>query len=443
MGAIKLKKILFKKEESVILRNTISFLGIPIIIKNKESEVLFEFNKNNYNLDQHETIIVDDIILGFVYSNEKYYASNIKELILYFINNENEKKALACEVLNKYRELELLYNLSEKISAWHDIEDIAKIAIEESIKYINASYAVVMLENDDTHKLEIYSEYSRNSELKEIINPKDGIIKSTIEKGYPEIINDVEADQRYIPGNGKIKSMICAPIIIKGQALGVVVLCNKEKIEYKSEDLKLFNAIVFQSSISIENAKLYLVLENTFFQTVKALAETIEMRDPYTGGHIHRVMDYSIIVGEKMGLSKRELTRLKLAALMHDIGKIGIGDNILQKNEDLTDNEYLTMRKHTEYGSDILKNIRQLDDIIPGVRSHHERYDGTGYPDSLRGEDIPLIARIIAVADSFDAMTTDRPYKKALNTEEALSELKLNAGTQFDSDIVKVFLKIF
>lgn len=144
-----------------------------------------------------------------------------------------------------------------------------------------------------------------------------------------------------------------------------------------------------------------------------------------------------------MGLSKAYMSRLKLAALMHDIGKIGIGDSILLKGGKLTSEEFKIMKKHTEYGSEVLKNIKHFNDILPGVRNHHERYDGKGYPDGLKGEKIPLMGRIIAVADSFDAMVSDRPYRKALDLEFAIDELKQNAGTQFDPKIVKAFVKVY
>lgn len=181
----------------------------------------------------------------------------------------------------------------------------------------------------------------------------------------------------------------------------------------------------------------------TFYATVYALADTIEKRDPYTGGHTRRVMNYSLAIGKTMGLSPKEMIDLKLSAILHDIGKIGIKDSILLKNEQLTFDEYNVIIMHPGYGAEILTHIRQLREIVPGVKWHHEKYDGSGYPEGLKGEAIPLIARIISVADTFDAMTTDRPYRKGLSTQATLEELGAKAGSQFDPVVVDAFVKAF
>lgn len=144
-----------------------------------------------------------------------------------------------------------------------------------------------------------------------------------------------------------------------------------------------------------------------------------------------------------MSLTEKELTALRLAAILHDIGKIGVSDSVLLKPGRLTDEEFSAIKKHTEYGSEILKHIKEFKALIPGVRGHHERYDGKGYPDGLRGKDIPVSALIIAVADSFDAMTSDRPYRKGLGIETAIEELRKNSGTQFAPEMVEAFIRVY
>ena len=186
---------------------------------------------------------------------------------------------------------------------------------------------------------------------------------------------------------------------------------------------------------SIENARLYDRLKDTFLTTVYTLAETIEKRDPYTGGHTKRVMHYSIAMGEVMGLTGKEIEKLGLSAMLHDVGKIGIRDNVLLKEDKLGDEEFRLIKMHTTYGKEVLKHVKYFKDIIPGVLNHHERYDGKGYPEGLKGEEIDIIARIIAVADAYDAMTTDRPYRKALSYKDATEEIKKCSGTQFDPEI--------
>ena len=174
-------------------------------------------------------------------------------------------------------------------------------------------------------------------------------------------------------------------------------------------------------------------------QLVKALSEAIEKRDSYTGGHTQRVLKVCMAISDYLQLSPENKRQLMLAAILHDIGKVGIKDQILNKNEVLTKEEFAIMREHPLLGTEILEHIKQLRTIIPGIKHHHEHYNGSGYPEGLKGEEIPLIARIIAVADTFDAMITDRPYQKGMSRDEAVAEITGNAGTQFDAQVLEAF----
>ena len=238
-----------------------------------------------------------------------------------------------------------------------------------------------------------------------------------------------------------MSSMMCAPLRIKDNVIGVINLSSEEPANYTAEDLKLLSALTLQAAAAIENARLFDNLKDSFLTAVYTLAETIEKRDPYTGGHTKRVMEYSLAIGQYFGLSDQEMERLKLAAVLHDVGKIGVRDNILLKKGKLDDEEFNEMKRHTIYGEEVLKYIKYFKEIIPGVKFHHERYDGRGYPEGLIGEQIDIIARIIAVGDTFDAMTSDRPYRKALSKEVACAEIEKNTGSQFDPEVVKAFLK--
>ena len=188
---------------------------------------------------------------------------------------------------------------------------------------------------------------------------------------------------------------------------------------------------------------LYKELKEIFISTVYTLAETIEMRDNYTGNHTKRVMEYSYAIGEALGMKKDPLEELRLSAILHDIGKIGVRDDVLLKPGKLTDEEFALMKKHPVFGEEILMKIKGLEHIIPGVKHHHERHDGKGYPDGLKEDEIELNAKIISVADTFDAMTSDRPYRKGLDPKIAIEELIRCSGTQFDVKIVDAFIKAF
>lgn len=183
-------------------------------------------------------------------------------------------------------------------------------------------------------------------------------------------------------------------------------------------------------------------LEKAYMESIQTLRYTVEAKDAYTRGHSDRVSEYSVLIGKKLGLQDGDIRLLQIGGLFHDIGKIGVPDSILLKEAKLTDDEYSQIKNHPSIGAHILSNATIFADIIPIVKHHHEKYDGTGYPGRLKGEDIPYLARIAAIADTFDAMTSVRPYRKALPLDIVKEEFRKYSGTQFDPEIAKVFLEI-
>ena len=194
--------------------------------------------------------------------------------------------------------------------------------------------------------------------------------------------------------------------------------------------------------INLELKDTYDKLEKAYLESIETLRYTVEAKDTYTRGHSDRVSAYSVLLGEKLGLSEKELNDLKIGGLFHDIGKIGVPDSILLKDSKLTDDEYSEIKNHPAIGAHILSNATIFSDIIPIVKHHHERYDGNGYPGKLKGEDIPYLARIAAVADSFDAMTSKRTYRNSLSLDIVKSEMEKCKGTQFDPECANAFLDI-
>jgi putative nucleotidyltransferase with HDIG domain len=187
--------------------------------------------------------------------------------------------------------------------------------------------------------------------------------------------------------------------------------------------------------------KLYMEMRENYLNTIETLVKSIEAKDVYTCGHSERVARYSVAIGKELGLDAISLEQLNYLALLHDIGKVAVSDKILNKMEKLNDEEFNIVKHHPEIGAQIAKNIKLLKDYQNAILHHHERWDGVGYPSKLKGEDIPLFSRIIAVADSFDAMTSDRPYRKALEYSTAINEITLCSGKQFDPQIVNAFIK--
>jgi len=353
-------------------------------------------------------------------------------------------------VIKKLEQLNTLIELSSLINSTLDPGEVSKRAVEAAVRLLDVEAGSLILIDQESEDL--FFEVALGNKgaiVKEIrLKKGQGIAGWVAEKGEPVIVQDVQLDPRFFKladerSKFTTRDMVCVPVKSKDRILGVLQAINKKNNIFVEEDKEVLIALSTQVAIAIENANLYQELRETFYSTAQALAETIEKKDPYTGGHTKRVMIYSYEIGKALGLSKKELENLKLAAILHDVGKIGVRDDILLKEDRLNGEEFEIMIMHSRYGAEILSHIKQLKDVIPGVRSHHERIDGKGYPDNLKNGDIPMMARIIAVADTFDALTAARPYGKKISFEAAFKILRKNAGIKFDKDIVDTFIKLY
>jgi HD-GYP domain-containing protein (c-di-GMP phosphodiesterase class II) len=345
-------------------------------------------------------------------------------------------------------QLQELMGLTALINSSLDTREIRKRAIEAATRLVDTETGSLLLLDRETG--ELYFEVAlgdKGLKLNEIrLEKGQGIAGWVAMHEEPVIIHDVNSDPRFYGDADKksefvTKDMLCVPVRTKDRTIGVLQAINKRDGRFDDNDLEMLGTLANQVAVAVENATLYKELKETFYGTAEALAETIEKRDPYTGGHTKRVMEYSIAIGRYMELDSEAIENLKLSAILHDIGKIGVRDSVLLKQDKLDDEEFKTMNRHTSYGAEILHHVKQLREVIPGVWGHHEKIDGTGYPQGLKGDEIPLTARIIAVADTFDAMTTDRPYRKGLTNETAFEELKRCSGTQFDGEVVEAFVQ--
>jgi HD-GYP domain-containing protein (c-di-GMP phosphodiesterase class II)/pSer/pThr/pTyr-binding forkhead associated (FHA) protein len=243
--------------------------------------------------------------------------------------------------------------------------------------------------------------------------------------------------------DGAMASVLCVLLRTPRRKLGVLHLDRGPfQKPFSRDDLHLADALAANVSAGIESAQLLQRQQELFLNTITILAQAIDLRDDYTGGHTARVTRYSELLGKQMNIDSGEMKWLRFGTPLHDIGKIGINDAILLKPGALTAEEYKTMQTHTVKGAEILATIPDLKPVIPIVRSHHERWDGRGYPDNLLGEDIPRLARIVAVADTFDAMTSDRPYRKGMPAQVAFAEVEKQSGKQFDPECAGSFLAI-
>jgi putative nucleotidyltransferase with HDIG domain len=232
-----------------------------------------------------------------------------------------------------------------------------------------------------------------------------------------------------------------APITVKGDLKGFVFTGPKLSGEpYTDYDRDIMTFIRNSIGIGMENVRLMEQLQVTYVATLRSLIQILEAKDPYTRGHTERVASYSMALANRLHVGPDDLRRILFGSLLHDIGKMGLRDDIINKPGPLNDEEWVQMKLHPVVGAQIVEKMEFLTGAIDIVRHHHESWDGKGYPDGIAGEKIPLIARIVTVADSFDAMTTDRPYRKALSIAEAVRRLEESAGVQFDPRLVKVFV---
>ncbi|MFQ5961776.1 MAG: HD domain-containing phosphohydrolase [Candidatus Methylomirabilales bacterium] len=360
-----------------------------------------------------------------------------------------ENTRLYSESAKRVKQSSTLMELSAILNSTLQISEVLRLAVEAATRLMECEVGSLLLLNEQCDELVFEVALGeRGGEVKQVrLKVGEGIAGWVAKTGRPTLVGDVRGDPRFsrrvdTRTHFVTRNMICVPARSRGRIIGVLQAINRRTDRpFDTEDQRLFESLARQVGIAIENARLYEQVKQTFFSTAATLAEAIEKRDPYTGGHVRRVVEISLAVGEELGLSPEEKETLHLAAILHDVGKIGIRDVILLKQGPLTPEEFDQIREHPQLGAEILAPIKQLEAVIPAVRYHQERCDGQGYPEGLKGEEIPLASRIIAVADTFDAMTTDRPYRPRISDEAAIEEIGRCTGSQFDPKVVEAFMR--
>ncbi len=339
------------------------------------------------------------------------------------------------ELQEKLKEVETINLILQKLDQATTSQDLFKILVNLSGKITQCDEAHFCFFTQGMTDYEIIASFFRdqNIEKSDAVHIEKKIAKKVANDGMPFLIR----------GNNGNGDTIAIPLKIKSSVFGILTSTIREETRCFSEkELYFLNLLVEKASFLTENLALYENIYENLFSTLYAFVETIEARDPYTKQHSANVSKYAMSIAKAYGCLQDEIARLNVSGNLHDIGKIGIPDSILLKPGRLTDEEYEIIKKHPVIGSNIIGHFGMWTDEQSIIRHHHERFDGKGYPDGLKGEEIPLLARILAVADVYDALTTDRSYRRKMPEHVAVKIIRENAGSQFDPKIVNIFLKL-
>lgn len=339
----------------------------------------------------------------------------------------------------------IMDKVGQGISNMENIDTFLELILETVTEATSGKIGVLMLIDHANGFLWVKAVYGAGFNVAKPVRipvEKGTVMYDFLKVKKPRIISQSSVEMTEFKKDGKLfkAPMICCPLVNKDKVLGMISVSGRINASFEeSEENLLFN-LASQTAVAIENSQLNQDMEKTYFETISALALAVDAKDKYSRGHLDRVAHYSVLIANNMGLDEEEIQTLRDAARLHDIGKLGIPDEVLGKNGPLSVQEMDLMKKHPEIGEGIIKPIRSLNHLCDIIRHHHEKIDGTGYPDGLKGDEILPLVRITTVADIYDALTTDRPYRSRYTKDQACEILKSMQG-KIDQDIVNVLVE--
>ncbi|HVL67739.1 MAG TPA: HD domain-containing phosphohydrolase [Vicinamibacterales bacterium] len=348
------------------------------------------------------------------------------------------------------RHLATLHRVSELLAGARDMKGLADATLRAILEVTSADRAAVVLRRQDpsTGEAEVAAALSRDG-VSERFSVSRTLVADVIEKGVSTFAHDASADDRFSEGESvirqNVRSVMCVPLRTTDEVLGALYADSLSGPgRFTEGDLELLSAIGNQAGVALHRVRLLGELERLLLDTIRAIAATIDAKDGYTHRHSERVAMLARRLGQEMGLSDAELETVELSGLLHDVGKIAVPDAILNKPGRLTAEEFEEMKKHPGHGARILSNIQapSVLAVLPGVKHHHEKWDGTGYPEGLAGEGIPLLGRLLGVADVFDALTSARSYRAAMPIDTAVRIIRDDAGTHFDPALSELVVRL-
>lgn len=343
--------------------------------------------------------------------------------------------------------LDMLSTLQDKgvsRSGFVSRSEFGKAVLESACRLMQCERGSVMLWDENGGHLQIISAAPETGDAQKLFfKPGEGIAGEAFSKAQTIFVDNPSSDPRYLGDKGQSQPFLSMPLLIQSKPIGVLNLhAAKNTAPFKDHNAKFLSILAAEAAVTFHNLELFERLETFYLEMVKTLARAVDSKDHYTHEHSDRASSRAKKLAQALHLDSAYARYVEYAALLHDIGKIGIDESILNKPGKLTAEEYEEMKKHPMIGHQILAPVKFLGPVAQMVLHHQEWYDGRGYPEALKGEQIPLGSRIVAVIDAWDAMTSDRPYRKALGRERAIAELRKGSGTQFDPTIVDAFLKI-
>jgi len=419
----------FEKNE---LRNTIS---LPLILRGESTGVVQVFNYSHSPLP-----------------------------LMQFLGNRMASEIENSNLLNASRHrgerFEALVDIISEFTSTLDSDQMLNRIVQHACRLLSAEGVSIFLLDQESGDaiLHLASNIDQNKDIR--VPAGKGIIGHVIESGETVILSDINQDSRHYKGvdlevGTTTRSLIAVPLrsseiilgeergVAKAKIIGGIEAINKIGGVFNDSDAELLGILANQAATVLHIAQLYTNADELFLETIQALVAAIDLKDPYTEWHSQRVSEFSVAMAEEMGLSSEEIRHVRVGALLHDIGKIGVPDHILGKPDTLTDHEFSEIKKHPGVGAGIISKVNSLRSEVPALAQHHERLDGRGYPAGLAGDEIEFIARIVAVADVFDALTSDRPYRQAMDIENALNTLRHESGDHLDPQIVESMLRVF
>ncbi len=345
-------------------------------------------------------------------------------------------------------ELAFLFKLNEKISLALGKSSIAAQLVEEVQRFLNTTTCVLFLVDQNTGDLRVEAAVgAQANSLKDLFILKgESITGRVLASKEPLVINSLEKDSYYASINHEAylgNAFVSVPLLVTGIPIVALNFTSKKTATpFTIRDEELLLNVARMGAIAFQNSRLHEQIQEDYLKTITTLALVLDARDPYTKRHSENVTRYSVAIAKEMSFNPAQIEVIRRAGLLHDIGKIGIRDDVLLKPGRLSPDEFELIKIHPVKGQEIVSSLPFLKEVALLVRHHHERYDGNGYPDHESGEAIELGARIMAIADSFDAMTTDRPYRKKMALDAAIAELIRCRNSQFDPKVVDIFISV-